>query len=450
MTNSVNRTTMHEKISYFFVNLGNIPIMTLVASFLSLFYVTVLGIDEIKVGTMFLIARTLDALNDPAIGFAIDRVKEGKLGKFRKTLLVGTIICSLNYLLLWVGPAYTTGAVQLAVAYISYLLLGVTFPIIDISLNSMLPVMTDNIDERNVLGSIKTVGYGIGSGLCGIVAPIMISAMNSTKEAYLIVILIFVALVVVLSIGGTLGIKQHIKFDKETTKYSIKDLGKFFFEKPVLITFIVALFYNTANNFITGTNGFYAQYVLGDIGMVTWFTVAMGVAMAPFIFITPKLANKYGKKHVYGIGIIISGVGMLLRLVKIDSSSIGIAVAIISMAISGIGSALFMILFYGVQADNIDYIEYKSGKRSEGAISALSSMITKLGVAVGGAFPLYILSWTKTAEGSYSAMGFGLSSAVIPAILCTIGGLIFIFYYTIDKNKLKEIGVELQKRRNDT
>lgn len=44
---------------------------------------------------------------------------------------------------------------KLVIAYISYILLGILFPIMDISLNSLLPVMTSDMKERQTLSAIK-------------------------------------------------------------------------------------------------------------------------------------------------------------------------------------------------------------------------------------------------------------------------------------------------------
>ena len=48
---------------------------------------------------------------------------------------------------------------KLAIAYVSYILLGVLFPVMDISLNSLLPVMTEDMNERNSLSSVKGLAY---------------------------------------------------------------------------------------------------------------------------------------------------------------------------------------------------------------------------------------------------------------------------------------------------
>lgn len=108
-----------RNISYLLINIGNIPIMTLVGSFLAIYYVDVLGIDEYSVGTMFLVARIFDGINDPVIGGFIDRARGEKLSKLKKFLIAGTLICSLNYLVLWIGPAVVSGSTKIIAAYIS-------------------------------------------------------------------------------------------------------------------------------------------------------------------------------------------------------------------------------------------------------------------------------------------------------------------------------------------
>ena len=148
-----DKVTLKEKISYALVNLGNIPIQTILGSYLLIFYTNIVGLSPASCATLFLIARVLDGLNDPFVGFAIDHIPT--------TLVVGSILCALNFLLLWFGPLMATSG-KLAIAYVSYLLIGVLFPVMDISLNSMLPVMTTDMEERNMLSSLKGVVYMVG------------------------------------------------------------------------------------------------------------------------------------------------------------------------------------------------------------------------------------------------------------------------------------------------
>ena len=54
------------------------------------------------------------------------------------------------------------GNIPIQTILASYLLIGVLFPVMDISLNSMLPVMTTDMEERNMLSSLKGVVYMVG------------------------------------------------------------------------------------------------------------------------------------------------------------------------------------------------------------------------------------------------------------------------------------------------
>lgn len=435
-----------ERIFYFFTNLGNIPIMTLVSSFLAIYYVSTLGMDEIKVGTMFLIARIFDGINDPFIGYFIDRVPQSKFGKFRKVLILGTIICSINYLVLWIGPAYVSEGAKLTVAYISYLLLGCTFPVMDISLNSLLPVMTSDLNERNILASVKMIAIGVGSFAIGIIAPQIVKSMDATKEAYVLICCIFVGIVVVCSIGGVMGVHQRVEFKNENG-YKVTELPKILVVNPVLMTFIAGLFFFTGNAFMTAANTYYATYVLGDVGKLSLLSLVQTFASLPPLILSAIASKKWGKKPVYGIGLIIAGIGVLLRLLAMNDSASGLTMGMISSGVFGFGLSFALVLFYSIQADNTDYVEYKLHKRSEGAVSALSSMINKIGNGLGGAFPLYVLAWTKSASGEYSAYGLALTSALIPAIFIIVSGLFFLLFYRLDKDTLDRIQAELKARR---
>lgn len=110
-----DRVTLKEKISYALVNLGNIPIQTILGSYLLIFYTNIVGLSPASCATLFLIARVLDGLNDPFVGFAIDHIPTTKHGHFRPTLVVGTILCALNFLLLWFGSLWATSG-KLAIA----------------------------------------------------------------------------------------------------------------------------------------------------------------------------------------------------------------------------------------------------------------------------------------------------------------------------------------------
>lgn len=431
-----DRVTLKEKISYALVNLGNIPIQTILGSYLLIFYTNIVGLSPASCATLFLIARVLDGLNDPFVGFAIDHIPTTKHGHFRPTLVVGTILCALNFLLLWFGPLMATSG-KLAIAYVSYLLIGVLFPVMDISLNSMLPVMTTDMNERNTLSSLKGVVYMIGMFGLNMIAPIIIG--NTTEAAGYIRLVIFVTIIVVVfSVVGAVGIKERVLVKQGEKKYGLKDLFKILVQRPVAITFLSSLVYMVGTFVMNTMLAYFFTYVIGNLSLISVVSVVQLIALIPASLLVGKLIQKFGKKKLYTFGLIIIALFPLLRLLDVTN----VPILIVATIGGGFASGLCMPLTYGIQADNTDYVNMKMNVHAEAAVAALSSFITKCGMGIGGAIPEYMLA----------AVGFDATSAtqpeavktviiigaiIIPAVLSLVGAAIFAAGYPLTKEKLE-------------
>lgn len=439
-----NKPLWKERVSYFFVNLGNIPIMTMVNAYLSIFYTDTLGMDAKVVGTMFLIARVFDGVNDPFIGYFIDRAPNSKFGKFRRILIVGTIICTLNYAVVWMGPAYVSDSMKVIVAYISYMLLGVTFPVMDISLNSMLPVMTNDMEERNFLAMLKNFAYGLGGGL-NLIAPIVFAKFNSSVKGYNIMNLLAMGIILSCSLGGITGIHQRVEPLKDAG-YKAKDVLRIIKLKPLIAFFFGGLIVQTGLAFVATSNPYYATHALGSIGKLTIMNT-VAIVGGPVSLLAVPLAKKIGKRRIYVCGMIVTAIGCLVRLVAVNDKTSGLVAACISSVICSCGTSFAQLLYYSIQADNIDYVDYKLGLRAEGVIAAATSMITKISNGIGAAFSLYVLSWTANGDGSYTKLGLSLADGLIPGIVVFVGAIVFLLLYRINNAEAEKIQAVLSERR---
>ena len=378
-----DKIKMREKLSFAMANFGNIPIMTLINGYLLIFYTNICGLSPAACATLFLIARFLDAINDPLVGFIIDHLPTRKMGHFRPTLILGTILCSVNFLLLWFGPMLSTSG-KLAIAYVSYILLGVLFPVMDISLNSLLPVMTEDMKERNSLSTIKGLAYVIGALVIGVAAPLILGD-TSNKQGYINLVLIMTAVIFFFSIIGTMGVKERVKPQMENS-YSVKELFKILSQKPVYITFLAVLLYSIGSNIVNAANTYFYTYIFEDLTLASIITLITCVAVFPATMVIGNL-GRFGKKKMYAIGLALAGLAPIIRLLDVRS----IPLLIVSVLIAGIGAGFAAPLNYGIQADNTDYIEVSMGIRAEGAVASLSSFVSKCAMGIGGAIPGYLL-----------------------------------------------------------
>lgn len=441
-----DKIKMREKLSFAMANFGNIPIMTLINGYLLIFYTNICGLSPAACATLFLIARFLDAINDPLVGFIIDHLPTRKMGHFRPTLILGTILCSVNFLLLWFGPMLSTSG-KLAIAYVSYILLGVLFPVMDISLNSLLPVMTEDMKERNSLSTIKGLAYVIGALVIGVAAPLILGD-TSNKQGYINLVLIMTAVIFFFSIIGTMGVKERVKPQRENS-YSVKELFKILSQKPVYITFLAVLLYSIGSNIVNAANTYFYTYIFEDLTLASIITLITCVAVFPATMVIGNLIGRFGKKKMYAIGLALAGLAPIIRLLDVRS----IPLLIVSVLIAGIGAGFAAPLNYGIQADNTDYIEVSMGIRAEGAVASLSSFVSKCAMGIGGAIPGYLLQLagfdSKAAVQNDDVINvIVLCVLILPAIVNVVAIVIFSKGYPITKEKLNEQTYLLREKRS--
>ena len=432
-----DKIKMREKLSFAMANFGNIPIMTLINGYLLIFYTNICGLSPAACATLFLIARFLDAINDPLVGFIIDHLPTRKMGHFRPTLILGTILCSVNFLLLWFGPMLSTSG-KLAIAYVSYILLGVLFPVMDISLNSLLPVMTEDMKERNSLSTIKGLAYVIGALVIGVAAPLILGD-TSNKQGYINLVLIMTAVIFFFSIIGTMGVNS----------YSVKELFKILSQKPVYITFLAVLLYSIGSNIVNAANTYFYTYIFEDLTLASIITLITCVAVFPATMVIGNLFGRFGKKKMYAIGLALAVLAPIIRLLDVRS----IPLLIVSVLIAGIGAGFAAPLNYGIQADNTDYIEVSMGIRAEGAVASLSSFVSKCAMGIGGAIPGYLLQLagfdSKAAVQNDDVINvIVLCVLILPAIVNVVAIVIFSKGYPITKEKLNEQTYLLREKRS--
>ncbi len=436
-----------EKLSYFFATMSSGPILTLMGSFLMIFYTDVIKLNPIAVGTLFLISRIVDALNDPITGYFIDRMPRTKTGKYRYLLMIGGLIASINFALMWFGPAWSPVG-KLAIAYVSYLLIGVTYDIFDIAKNSLLPAMTANPKERISLGSIGAVGGILGGMVFSIIAPIVLAAGNSSLAAYSKLILIVSASVIFVTVVGGLFIKERVIPAGDDTKPSVKEYLKIFAQSPVLVLLSFNFLFATGYYLFQAVNAYFFTYVMKNLAMLGTVSFALLIGLVPGIVVAGLFSGKLGKKRALVVSSLMMAGAFLIRW--IDPTSV--VLIYISTLVTGFTFGLWMPISTVLGADVIDYVEFKLDHRSEPAIASINSFVSKAGNGVGGAIPGFALGLA-----GYIAGGAQQPAAVInvikvlsigiPILFFVAAAVVFGLAYKLDGKLFQEVEDGLSERR---
>jgi GPH family glycoside/pentoside/hexuronide:cation symporter len=160
----------------------------------------------------------------------------------------------------------------------------------------------------------------------------------------------------------------------------------------------------------------------------------------------PVVTQKIGKRNTVIMGAILVVAGNLLILLIGKSMPLFIVGNILVL----IGMAFTLGLIFVLVADTVEYGEWKNGTRSEGFLSAASSLGQKLGTGLGGA----VAAWSL-ALGGYVGNAAEQSQSALNAIVFNFTGFpllgfaaifILMWFYRLDKIA-PQMMTELAERR---
>ncbi|WP_372936971.1 MFS transporter, partial [Seonamhaeicola sp.] len=110
------------------------------------FYTDVFGLPAAVVGTMFLITKIWDSINDPIMGVIADRTNT-KWGKFRPYILWLALPFALFGVLTFTTPDFSlTG--KIIYAYVSYTLMMMVYTAINIPYSALMGVISASPSQR--------------------------------------------------------------------------------------------------------------------------------------------------------------------------------------------------------------------------------------------------------------------------------------------------------------
>lgn len=141
-----------EKYCFGIGAIGKDAICNLVGSFLMLYFTDTLYLAPAFVGVLFLVARIWDAINDPVMGMICDNTHT-KFGKFRIWLVIGTLLNSVAFVLLF-HSFHLSGTSLYIYVSVMYILYGMTYTIMDVPYWSWLPNLTNDPHEREKVSVI--------------------------------------------------------------------------------------------------------------------------------------------------------------------------------------------------------------------------------------------------------------------------------------------------------
>lgn len=429
--------------------------------YLLYFYTNVMGISGTAAGTLLLVARIWDAINDPMMGMIIDNT-HSKHGKCRPYLLYCAVPAGLFLFLTFAAPDMSNTA-KLVWAYVTYIGQGMLYTATGLSYTSLISRITDDPIERVGLNQSRAfISMFAAIFISSMTLPIIqaIGAHSSERSGFAITVGVYGALQALCYLCVfwlTKGYdRQEPKLPKESgqsagAREMFKSLG-YIVKNPLWRWLAVGtMLYYTSSAITQGILVYYVKYYLERPDLVGVASMCSMVSSFLSIVLLKVFAKKLGKAKSCALGVATAIVCLLIRLTTHDSI---IPLYLACLLVSGFGLGLFSSLLVPSLMDSIDYGEWQHGKRNDALVMSANSFGNKLGGGIGGAlmgFLLDMMHYDSTAVTQAASVQTGLFNIAIfvPLVVFTIVFFIMLVFNRYEK-KMPEIRAELAERRKSS
>lgn len=420
----------------------------LIQTFLFVYFNLVVGLSPAVITTIMLIARIWDAVNDPMMGIIADHTRS-RWGSYRPWAFFATIPMGIFLVLTFTNVNLPMGG-KIVWCAVTYICFGMANTASLIPLGSMANVLTDDNQERAVLGTFREFGSSIGNLAGSIAVPAIVGAfigagMGEAKGYQLTAVVLGILCIVFLGITF-FTTKERIEPPKHQVSF-IQSLKVLKGNTPGICIVLFFFFITTAIITRQMFNAYYGQFVLGNEGLGNSLLMVMSLAPFVIMYFIPKIAAKWGKKFQLVLGCIIIIVGAILFWLAGTNG----AMNLVASFVVGWGQVLTFSGVWSTIPDTADYGEYKNEVHAPGAMYAIANFGLKIGMTMAST----LMGWGLTASGFDQTAAVQAESVVsglrninaISLIVPTVLALLVLIPYKLTAQKSEEVREELAKRR---
>lgn len=486
MNDTSQKISIGEKIGYSLGDLAANLIFQTLMTFIAFFYTDVYKIQPAAASAIIFTGGMLGACFNPIMGIIADRTST-RWGKFRPWILWTALPFGVMAILTFSTPDFSAHG-KIIYALLTYMFLVIAYSANNLPYSALSGVLTGDMAERNSISSYRFLAVMIAQFVVQVLLlPLVLILGGGDKiMGFEKTIGIFAVVGVIFFIITFLTTRERViptAAQKSSIKEDLSDLVKnkpwiamlvltififitlslkggmyvYYFQdylsEPYLAAFLNNIGFNgfieSLNNFLTnmGLVGFQWPEDAATSGF-SLFNAGGIVFMIIGILFSKRLADKYGKRDVFGVGLVLSSLCLLLFYFY---SPKAIAFVFITQILHGFFYGLTIPLLWAMIADVADYSEWKNNRRATAIVFSAMIFGLKAGLSIGGALVAGILAGfgydeqlVTQAPGTIN--GIKLSVSVFPTLTFFVG-VACLFFYEINKAKEVQIEKALNERR---
>jgi glucuronide carrier protein len=418
----------------------------MVSAFLLIYYTDVAGISASTAGTLLLLVRVWGAFTDLVAGRRVDETAT-RWGKFRPYLLFGSVPLLVLLVATFSIPSALGGTATLVWAFASYALFSLAYSFVNIPYGSLAAAMTQEPGERAKLSSGRAVAASVTILLIALAVAPQIQGSDDLQRSLTLTTALFGAVGLALYVWCFTTVRESVR--TASAKIGARDtVAMIKHNRPLVLLCAATLLFLTGMFSLSTVAVFYARDVLGNADLYIAMTAVQTVAMVAAAALVPAAVGRIGKKRAYLLSgglAALAAVGFALAPGSVP------ALGIACYGVLGVGLGAINALIFALQADTVEYGEWKSGVRAEGASYAVLSFTRKAGQGIGGAAAAYTIGIGGYVSGAASQTDAAVTSikiaaGIVPAVAVAAATAVMLAYPLTEK-AFRAVVAELAERR---
>ena len=443
-----SRLSNGKVLSYALGDVANNLTFMMTSMFLVVYMTDIAGISAGAAGAIYGITKIWAGVSDLTAGQTVDRF-DTRWGRLRPWILFGSAPLAIMFVVLFSVPAgfsATAAIVWILLFDAAYQLL---YSFVNIPYGSLSAAMTQDPVDRSRLSGARSIASSVSSVLLAfVVAPqFQDTTSDNIRLQFTLITLALAVLAVILYLICFKNTKEVVERpqQKVTIKGTLQTVAQ---NRPLLILCLGAFFLLAGMFTMSAVAMFYAREILGNAGWFAFLQLAQtvgGIIIASFV---PAITVKIGKR----LGYVGAGSVTVIAFLLIFFAPAGsLPVALLAWFLYGIGVGGTNALMFSMQADTVDYGEWKTGNRSEGGSYSILSFIRKTGQGVGGWAGAALIggfSYEASAavQTDQALQGIRIATGGLPAALTFIA-IVVMLRYPLGLEEHSRIVRELNERR---
>ncbi|RVU03343.1 MFS transporter [Novosphingobium umbonatum] len=384
---SAEKLSFAERLSYGFGDMGTSLAYNMASGFLLFYYTNVVGLPAASVGTVFLVARLMDAVIDVLVGIAVDKTRS-RWGRTRVYFLFVAPFYALMSAAVFHVPAWGQGA-QLIYAFLTFKGLGILMSLQAIPYSALMPMMTKDRGERLTLSGLRSIGTSVSVvlGTATVMPLVGLLGGGDQQRGFTMVAALFGGIGLICTLALFRYCQERYQ-DSASAGFAVWPAVKeMLHNRAWLVLFGACLLYFARFGMMMAATAYFAIDVLGQPWMISVMLPAVAGMLLLSAFVAPSILARTGIRNGTVMALALGAV--LFAALPFVQQQISLFLGLYIVAC--LATSITTTAAYAMVAETVDYHEAQFGTRREGLLSAGISLSTKLGMALGTAGFAYVL-----------------------------------------------------------